>query len=332
MSIFKRQDPTKLQQQVAQLKGSSGFQKDEKEWKLTTDAQKNGSAVIRFLPARSDDELAFVRLVNHSFKQNGNWFIENCPSTHNNYDDCPICVQIKEQDLFEKAKVKGSDAERLLQQISRKQSFWANILVIKDPSAPENEGKVFKYRFGKKIMDKITAAISGNPELDQDPIAVTCPFSGANFTVKAKQVGGYPNYDDSAFGQPKPIENIDDETRQKEIFEGMSDLRPITAPDQFKSKEELTKKYQKVMGLAAAGAASSASANLDDELSAFDNELKNFDNGGSNQASGAKESGGVSQVGVGAGDKLSDDTPPFDVDEKSAAGGDDDLDALLNDI
>ena len=145
MSFFKRQDPTKLQEQVAALKGSSGFQKDEKEWKLGVDAQKNGSAVIRFLPNRSDDELAFVRIVNHSFKKNNQWFIENCPSTHGDYDACPVCQYISENDLFEKAKVKGSEAEKTLGMIGRKQSFWANILVVKDPMHPENEGKVFKF-------------------------------------------------------------------------------------------------------------------------------------------------------------------------------------------
>ncbi|QDH49146.1 ssDNA binding protein [Pantoea phage Phynn] len=332
MSIFKRQDPTKLQQQVAQLKGSSGFQKDEKEWKPTLDAQKNGSAVIRFLPARSDDELAFVRLVSHSFKNNGNWFIENCPSTHGDYDGCPLCVKIKEEDLFEKAKVKGSPAEKLLGQISRKNSFWANVLVIKDPGSPENEGKVFKYRFGKKIMDKITAAIAGNPELDEEGIAVTCPFGGANFSLKIKQVGGYTNYDDCQFGQVSQIKGIEDESRQKEIFEGMSDLRPIIAPSEFKSKEELDKRYFKVMGVAAGSAGgASASASLDDELSGFDKELQNFDNG-SSQSAGATGSGGIGQVPTGAGDSLSeDDTPPFNTGSSSNTD-DDDLNALLDDI
>lgn len=323
MSFFKRQDPTKLQEQVAALKGSSGFQKDEKEWKLGVDSQKNGSAVIRFLPNRSDDELAFVRIVSHSFKKGNQWFIENCPSTHGDYDGCPVCQYISDNDLFEKAKVKGSEADKTLGMIGRKQSFWANILVVKDPMNPENEGKVFKFRFGKKIMDKITAAIAGNPDLDEPGIAVTCPFGGANFTLKAKKVGEWANYDDSGFGVPAPIKGIDDEAVQKAIFEGMSDLRPITAPDQFKPTAELTAKFTKVFGGAATGG-SSAGADLDSELNSFDNDLKNFDN--SNQSKGAKESGGVSQLNVG-GSVPEDDTPPFDLNEGS---GDDDLDKLLD--
>lgn len=323
MSFFKRQDPTKLQEQVAALKGSSGFQKDEKEWKLGVDSQKNGSAVIRFLPNRSDDELAFVRIVSHSFKKGNQWFIENCPSTHGDYDGCPVCQYISDNDLFEKAKVKGSEADKTLGMIGRKQSFWANILVVKDPMNPENEGKVFKFRFGKKIMDKITAAIAGNPDLDEPGIAVTCPFGGANFTLKAKKVGEWANYDDSGFGVPAPIKGIDDEAVQKAIFEGMSDLRPITAPDQFKPTAELTAKFTKVFGGAATGG-SSAGADLDSELNSFDNDLKNFDN--SNQSKGAKESGGVSQLNVG-GSVPEDDTPPFDLNEGS---GDDELDKLLD--
>lgn len=327
-SMFKRQDPTKLQQQVAALKGSGGFQKDEKEWKLTVDNEKNGTAVIRFLPERSDDELAFVRLVSHSFQKNSKWFIQNCPSTHGDYDGCPLCRHISENDLYEKAKVKGSDADKLLGMISRKNSFWANILVVKDPGNPANEGKVFKYRFGKSIMDKITLAITGNPELDEPGIAVTCPFGGANFTVKSKKKSGFANYDDSTFGTPKPIENIDDEQRQKEIFEGMSDLRPITAPDQFKSNEELTKMFNAIMGGALLGGGASAAASLDDELSGFDKELENFDTGATK---GVAESGGVSNLTVGAGSSLPDDDKVTGGSVPDA-GDDEDLDALLNDL
>ena len=41
----------------------------------------------------------------------------------------------------------------------RKLSYYANILVVSDPKHPENEGKVFLYKFGKKIFDKITEAM-----------------------------------------------------------------------------------------------------------------------------------------------------------------------------
>ncbi|QPI18000.1 ssDNA-binding protein [Pectobacterium phage POP12] len=323
--LFKRQDPAKLQQQLNQLKGSSGYQKDEKEWRPTIDAQGNGSAVIRFLPARSDDELAFVNLITHGFKENGNWYINNCPATHGDYDGCPVCKYITEQDLFERAKVKGSAAEKMLIKIGRKKGYWANILVIKDPASPENEGKVFKYRFGTKIMDKINAQINVDASLGEIPVDVTCPFGGASLKLKIKKVGGFTNYDDTVFNNPSEIDNITDEAFQKYLFENMSDLRPINAKDQFKSFDELNKLFTKAMGASAlvGGAGASAAKDLDSQLEDFDESLKDFDNSTS----------GVSGGGAGAPAQTStqvpddDDTPPF-----STGSEDDDLNALLDDL
>ena len=218
MSIFKRQDPTKLQEQVAALKGSGGYQKDEKEWRLTTDSNKNGSAVIRFLPPRSDDELAFVKLVSHSFKKNNKWYINNCSATHGDYDSCPVCQYISENDLYEKAKAqgKGSEADKLNGLLARKTSYWANILVVRDPANPDNNGKVFKFRFGKGIMDKITAKLTGDESLGIAGVNVTCPFGGMNLTLKCKDKGGWANYDDSAFDSVSEIQGINEESVQKQ--------------------------------------------------------------------------------------------------------------------
>ena len=46
--------------------------------------------------------------------------------------------------------------KRSLENEKEKLSYYANILVVSDPKHPENEGKVFLYKFGKKIFDKIT--------------------------------------------------------------------------------------------------------------------------------------------------------------------------------
>jgi len=328
-NLFKRQDPTKLQAQLATLQGGGGYQKDEKEWKPTLDSAGNGSAVIRFLPARSDDELAIVKLVTHGIKQNNQWFINNCPSTHGDYDGCPVCKYISEHDLFEKAQVKGSQADVLLNGkngLKRGTGYWANILVIKDPSAPANEGKVFKYRFGKKIYDKILAKIKGDESLGELPQDVTCPFAGSDFAMKLKKVSGFTNYDDCSFRNPSEIVGINDQAVAQGIFDGMSDLRPIVSKDKFKSFEELNKQFLKVMGGAAAGAVgSSAQADLDKDLDAFDKELKEFNTGTPEKTSG----GGVQTLNTENKSLPEDDDVPFDIGD----GGDgmDDLDALLRD-
>lgn len=327
--LFKRQDPTKLQAQLATLQGGGGYQKDEKEWKPTLDSAGNGSAVIRFLPARSDDELAIVKLVTHGIKRNNQWFINNCPSTHGDYDGCPVCKYISENDLFEKAQVKGSAAEILLNGkngLKRGTGYWANILVIKDPSAPANEGKVFKYRFGKKIYDKILAKIKGDESLGEAAQDVTCPFAGSDFAMKLKKVSGFTNYDDCNFRNPSEIANINDQGFAQQLMDGMSDLRPIVSKDKFKSFDELNKQFTKVMGgTTAAAAGSTAGGDLDKELDDFDKEMGEYNTKGTEE----KASGGIQNLNT-ENKSLPDDDVPFDLGSDDDTPMDD-LDALLAD-
>lgn len=275
MNIFRRQDSSKLQAQLAALKGSNGFSKeDPKEWKIKTDAAGNGEAVIRFLPARTEDGLPIINLVNHSFKVNGKYYWENCPSTHGDFDSCPVCKYISENDLY-------NTNNKEYQDVKRKSSYFANILVMKDPKAPENEGKVFKFRFGKKIYDKILAMSNVNTELGEKPVNIVCPFEGANFLLKAKKVDKFLNYDDSRFMQQSAIPNIEDEAFQKYLFENMVDIDVIVAKDQFKSFEELDAKFKKVKGvsLVAGAAASGAAAAINSQLDDFDAQMNAFDAG-----------------------------------------------------
>lgn len=333
-NLFKRQDPTKLQEQLKGLNGGGGFQKDEKEWRPNIGADGTFSARIRFLPARSDKELAFVKLVTHGAKQNGQWYINNCPSTYGDYDGCPVCKYISDNDLYEKSKVKGSKAEALyngagkaVQGIKRGTNYWANILILKDPSTPENEGKVFKFRFGKKIYDMINAQINVDVSLGETPVDVTCPFGGADFTLKIKKVFGMNNYDDSKFANPSELAGINDPAFQQFLMDNMNDLRPIVAKDQFKSFDELNKQFLKMMGgsaVAAGAVGGSAGADLDKELDDFDKELGDFDKG-----TPAQSSGGVQNLNTSTSDSLPDDDDDVPFDTGSSDGDMDELDKLL---
>ena len=99
--MFKRKSTADLAAQMAKLNGNKGFSSEDKgEWKLKLDASGNGQAVIRFLPAKTDDALPFAILVNHGFKKNGKWYIETCSSTHGDYDSCPVCQYISKNDLY----------------------------------------------------------------------------------------------------------------------------------------------------------------------------------------------------------------------------------------
>ncbi|AVR55422.1 single-stranded DNA binding protein [Enterobacter phage myPSH1140] len=304
--MFKRKNPAALASQLASLSGSKGFNSEDKgEWKLKLDNAGNGQAVIRFLPGKGDEGVPFAVLVNHGFKKGGKWYIENCTSTHGDYDSCPVCQYLSKNDSYNT----NNEEYKLLK---RKTSYYANILVVKDPAAPENEGKVFKYRFGKKIWDKINAMVAVDVEMGETPIDVTCAFEGANFVLKVKKVSGFSNYDESKFLGQSEIPNIEDEAYQAQLQEQMVDLTTLTAKDQFKSFEDNQKKFLQVMGTAAMGtAASRASAQADkigEDLDSFEDDLANF-NAGSQKSAPAEdfmETGG------------------------SAASSDEDLDELLN--
>lgn len=304
MSMFKRKDPSALQAQLASLKGGQGFSSDDKnEWKLTVDSAGNGQARIRFLPGKGEEGLPFVKLINHGFKKNGKWYIENCTSSHGDYDSCPVCQHLSKNDSYN-----TNEAEYKL--LKRKTSFWANILVIKDPANPANEGKVFKYRFGQKVMDKINAMVEVDTGMGEVPVDVTCPFEGADFSLKVKKVGGFQNYDESKFFGQSEIANINDEKTQKFLEENMTDLNKIVGKDQFKSFETNEAKFKQIMGTAALGggaAAAGAQADaLTNELDQFDKDLSDF--------------GSTSS------------TSSTDLEKSSTSTGDDDLDSLLNDF
>lgn len=253
--MFKRNQKTaaQLQEQLKELSGSQKFEKDPAEWSLTTDKAGNGSATIRFLPATGEgtETVPFVKIFSHSFKdpQTGKWYIENCPTTIGHaYDDCPVCRN--NGPIYEAGKNGDKAAKDLASARSRKMSYWANIFVVKDDANPEAVGKVFKFRFGKKIFEKIQAALM--PEMEEEtPINVTDVFEGANFLLKVKQVSGFANYDDSKFAS-KISELCDgDEAKLEAVWKAMHKLQPIIAPKEFKSVADLEKSFARATGATA---------------------------------------------------------------------------------
>lgn len=253
--MFKRNQKSaaQLQEQLKELSGSQKFEKDPTEWTMTVDKAGNGSAVIRFLPATGEGEevIPFVKMYSHSFKdpKTNKWYIENCPTTIGKpYDDCPVCSG--NSALFEAGKTDKAIKD-IASSRSRKLSYWANIVVVKDEANPEAVGGVFKYRFGKKIFEKIEAAL--NPDLDEEsPILVTDVYEGANFLLKAKKVSGFQNYDDSRFVSQTSELFDGDEEKLNKAWASMHPLKPIVAEKQFKSKAELDKSYARATGGTAA--------------------------------------------------------------------------------
>ena len=210
---------------------------DDRFWRLEGDKAGNGTATIRFLPRVEGDELPWVRIFSHGFQgPTGKWYIENSLTTLGEND--PV------GELNTTLWNSGSEANK---EIARKQkrrlSFTANILIVSDPKHPENEGKVFLWKFGKKIFDKIMDKARPTFE-DEKPVNVFDFWEGANFKLRMRKKDGYANYDESAFMEPAPIG--DDETIVN-IASAQHKLSEFTDRKNFKSYDELKKKLNEVL-------------------------------------------------------------------------------------
>ena len=218
----------------------SGRQVDERFWKPEVDASGNGYAVIRFLPAPEGETVPWAKVYSHAFQGPGGWYIENSLTTLGDKDP----VGEVNRRLWNDGTEEGKDVAR---RQKRKLSYYSNIQVIKDPKHPENEGKVFLYKYGKKIHDKILAAMQ--PEFqDETPVNVFDLWEGANFKLKIKKVAGFWNYDSSEFDSVSALSS--DDTELEATWKSEHSLEAFTAADQFKSYEDLEKRLNLVLGSA----------------------------------------------------------------------------------
>jgi hypothetical protein len=228
----------KLVKQVEKMNTtSSGV--DDRLWKPEMDKTGVGSAVIRFLPAPDGEELPWAKMYTHAFQGPGGWYIENSLTTMGQKD--PISEY--NRGLWNSGSEKDKETVR---KQKRKLSYYSNVYVVKDPANPANEGKVFLFKYGKKIFDKILNAMQ--PEFDdEDPINPFDFWQGANFKIKIVKKDGYWNYDKSEFDRVGPL--LDDDDAMEAIWKKEYSLTAITAPDQFKSYEDLEKRMNYVLGL-----------------------------------------------------------------------------------
>ena len=211
---------------------------DERFWKPEVDASGNGYAVIRFLPAPDGETVPWAKVYSHAFQGPGGWYIENSRTTLGEKD--PV-GEVNRQH-WNNGTEEGKDIAR---RQKRKLSYYSNIQVIKDPKHPENEGKVFLYKYGKKIHDKILAAMQ--PEFqDETPVNVFDLWEGANFKLKIKKVAGYWNYDSSEFDSVSALSADDAELEATWKLE--HSLEAFTAKDNFKSYDDLEARLNLVLG------------------------------------------------------------------------------------
>ena len=240
-------DLSRLTKEIEKINApqTSEREEDNRFWKLSRDKSGNGSAVIRFLPAPAvdgDDGLPWVRYFDHGFKgPSGKWYIENSLTTIGQKDP----VSEYNSQLWNASNDDNSWQRKQARDQKRRLHYIANIMVIKDSSNPENEGKVFLFKFGKKIFDKITLAM--NPEYEGDvPVNPFDLWKGANFKLRTRMVAGYLNYDQSTFDNPSALSDDDDELEK--IWKREYSLKEFLDPKNFKTYDELKKRLTEVLG------------------------------------------------------------------------------------
>ena len=205
---------------------------DERLWKPEVDKAGNGYAVIRFLPAPNEEDLPWAQVWSHAFQGPGGWYIENSLTTLGKKDP----VSDLNRELWN-AGAEGSPQRDQARKQKRKLSYYSNIYVVKDSANPENEGKVFLYRYGKKIFDKIMESMQPAFE-DETPVNPFDFWKGADFKLKITRVAGFWNYDKSEFAESSTLGDFKDKELEA-IWKDEYSLTAFTADDQFKSYEDL---------------------------------------------------------------------------------------------
>ena len=227
----------KLVKEVEKTNNTGGGA-DERLWKPELDKTGNGYAVVRFLPAPDGEEIPWAKLYSHAFQGPGGWYIENSLTTTGGKDP----VSDYNRELWNSGNEADKDTVR---KQKRKLSYYSNIYVVKDPTNPQNEGGVFLFKYGKKIFDKIMEAMQPEFE-DEEAINPFDFWQGANFKLKIKKVAGFWNYDSSEFDKVSPL--LDDDDALEALWKKEYSLTAVTAPDQFKSYQDLEKRLKYVLG------------------------------------------------------------------------------------
>ncbi len=232
----------KIIKELDKINAPQGGSEDNRFWQPTVDKAGNGSATIRFLPAPDGEDVPFVRVFSHGFQgPSGLWYIENSLTTIGKQDP----VSEYNSALWNKSQDDKSPEREQARAQKRRLAYISNVLVIKDPAVPENEGKVFLYQYGKKIFDKVNEAM--HPQFD-DEVAYN-PFDlweGANLKLKIRKVEGYRNYDKSEFEDQAPLSDSDEELES--IWKKEYPLKEFLDASKFKSYDELKAKLARVLG------------------------------------------------------------------------------------
>ena len=254
-------DLEKLNQSIEKINNPKNnfSREDERFWKAELDKSGSGYAVIRFLPSPENEDMPYVRVFNHGFQGPGGWYIENSLTTIGQKDP-----------LAEYNSTLWNSGIEANKEIARKQkrrlTYFSNIYVVEDKANPQNEGKVFLFRYGKKIFDMISSM--ANPEFeDETQVDVFNLWDGANFKLKIRKLDGYSNYDKSEFVTAAPL--FEDDDKLEAVWKQQHSLEEFVNESNFKSFDELKSRLDVVLGKVETPAMSAPSS-VEDTSAPFD--------------------------------------------------------------
>lgn len=253
-------DVNALQEKFNKLNGKRDFNEfDETYWdpKHVGGSEGKGEAVIRFLPAPPDGEGGqepdnIVKYFQFTMRRNGKTYIQRGRNSLG--VDEPDPANDYNKTIWARKELTKEEKQKLL--AGRQEFFIANIYVVKDPNKPENEGKVFRWRFGKQIYNLINEKLF--PEFaTTQKVNVFDPIEGAdlNFRVISKKIPDsvtgelklVPSYEKSEFAAPSQRWNVENGEFDK-IWEQQHSLQSEIAEDKFKPYDTLKKMFDRVMG------------------------------------------------------------------------------------
>jgi hypothetical protein len=256
----------KLNQQLTKISSKSYADPNEgKYWKPTRDSAGNGFAIIRFLDSPEGEDMPFVRLWDHGFKGPGGWYIENSLTTVGQPDP----VSELNTKLWNVSTDDSAPERKQARDQKRRLHYISNVYIVKDSGNPENDGKVFLFKYGKKIWDKLNDLMNPSFE-DEKPVNPFDLWEGANFRLKIRVFEGYPNYDKSEFDSSSAF--FEDDSEIERVWKQSHSLKDVIDPKNFKPYDELKAKLHRVLGIVGAdadlrsNAASSAEEDLYGEL------------------------------------------------------------------
>lgn len=229
-----------LIQKLSAMDSEKNSYKDDRFWRPTVDDAGTGQAIIRFLPESPGEDTPYVLYYSHAFQGPGGWYIENSRTTLGEKD--PVSeMNTRLWNSGEKAK-----KDLVSQKYKRKKNYVSNILVVDDPANPQNNGKVFLFRYGVKILQKIQDSMK--PEFaDEYPIVPFDFWKGANFRIRIRKVAGYLNYDKSEFDSSTELFDGDD-AQLKKMWDSQHKLNEFVDPTKYKSYDDLRIRLDAVIG------------------------------------------------------------------------------------